>query len=57
MKTIKISGDATIADIINKHFINITKICKLKPTETETNELKLSEILDMFKNDQSILKI
>ena len=57
MKTIKISDDATIADIIKKNFINITKICKLKPTETETNELKLSEILDMFKNDQSTLKI
>ena len=30
---------------------------KLKPTETEINELSLSEILDKYKDHQSIVKI
>ena len=33
-----ISDETTIADTMNKHFVNITKKLKLKPTETETNE-------------------
>ena len=42
------------ADTMNKHFVNITKI--LKPTETETNELTLSEIMDRYKDHQGIVK-
>ena len=34
-----IFDETTIADTIKKHFVNITKKLKLKPTETETNEL------------------
>ena len=30
---------------------------KFKPTETETNELKLSDILDRYEDHQSIIKI
>ena len=52
-----ISDETTIADTMNKHFVNITKKLKLKPTETETNELTLSEILDRYKDHQSIAKI
>ena len=35
----KLSDGTTIADTMNKHFVNITKKLKLKPTETITNEL------------------
>ena len=35
----KLSDGTTIADTMNKHFFNITKKSKLKPTETITNEL------------------
>ena len=35
--------------------VNFTK--KLKPTETETNEFALSDILDSYKDHQSIIKI
>ena len=52
-----ISDEVTIAVTMNKHFVNITKKLKLKPTETETNELKLSEILDGYKDHWSIIKI
>ena len=45
-----ISDEVTIGVTMNKHFVNITKKLKLKPTETETNELKLSEILDGCKD-------
>ena len=41
-----ISDEITIAE--KKHFVNITK--KLKPTESETNELSLSEVLDKYKD-------
>ena len=34
-----ISDETTIADTMNKHFVNITKKLKLKPTETETINL------------------
>ena len=40
-----------------KHFINITKKLKLDLTETETNELTLSKILDSYKDNLSIIKI
>ena len=53
----KLSDGTTIADTMNKHFVNITKKLKLKPTETITNELKMSEILDKYKYHQSIVKI
>ena len=33
------SNETTIADTMNKHFVNITKKLKLKPTETETINL------------------
>ena len=52
-----ISDETTIVDAINKHFVKITKKLKLRPTETETNELTLSEILDRYKDHQSIVKI
>ena len=48
---------STTADTVNKYFVNITKKLKLKPTETEINELPLSEILDKYKDHQSIVKI
>ena len=43
-----ISDEITIAE--KKHFVNITKKLKLKPTESETNELSLSEVLDKYKD-------
>ena len=43
-----ISEETTIADTMNKHFVNITKKLKLKPIETEINELTLSEIQDRY---------
>ena len=52
-----ISYETTVADTMNKYFVNITKKLKLKLTETETNELILSEILDRYKDHQSIVKI
>ena len=52
-----ISYETTVADTMNKYFVNITKKLKLKLTETETNELILSEILDGYKDHQSIVKI
>ena len=45
-----ISDETTIADTMTKHFVNITKKLKLKSTETETNELLLSEILVRYKD-------
>ena len=41
-----ISDETTIADTMNKHFANIIKKLKLKPTGTDENELSLLEILD-----------
>ena len=38
-------------------FVNITNQIKFKPTETETNKLKLSDILDRYEDHQSIIKI
>ena len=52
-----ISYEKTVADTMKKYFVNITKKLKLKLTETETNELILSEILDRYKDHQSIVKI
>ena len=52
-----ISDETTFADTMNKYFVNIAKKLKLKPTETEINELSLSEILDKYKDHQSIVKI
>ena len=52
-----ISDETTIADTMNKYFVNITKKLKLKQSETEINELSLSEILDKYKDHQSIVKI
>ena len=46
-----ISDEITIADTLCKHFVNITKRSQLKPTETETNKLTLSEILDRYKDN------
>ena len=46
-----------IADTMNKYFVNVTKKLKLKQSETEINELSLSEILDKYKDHQSIVKI
>ena len=47
------SDETTIADTMSQHFLNITKKSKLKSTETETNEFKLSEMLDRYKDNQS----
>ena len=52
-----ISDETTIADTMNNYFVNITKKSKLKQTETEINELSLSEILDKCKDHRSIVKI
>ena len=52
-----ISDEATIADTMNKHFVNITKKLKLKQSETEINEVSLSQILDKYKDHQSIVEI
>ena len=52
-----ISDETTIADTMNKYFVNITKKLKLKQSETEINELSQSEILDKYKGHQSIVKI
>ena len=51
-----ISNETITADTMNKHFVNITKKLELKPTETETNELSLSEILDKYKTTTTLLK-
>ena len=47
------SDETTITDITYEHFVNITKKLKLKPIETEANDLTLSQILDRHKNYQS----
>ena len=52
-----ISDETTIADTMNKYFVNITKKLKLKQSKTEINELSLSEVLDKYKDHQSIVKI
>ena len=52
-----VSEETAIADTMNKYFVNITRKLKLKPTETEINEFSLSEILDKYKDHQSIVKI
>ena len=51
-----VSEETAIADTMNKYFVNITRKLKLKPTETEINEFSLSEILDKYKDHQSIVK-
>ena len=43
-------------DTMNKHLASITKKLKLKPTEIETSQLTLSEILDRYKDRQRIVK-
>ena len=40
-----ISNETTIADTMNKHLVDITKKLKLKPPETETNELTSKTLL------------
>ena len=52
-----ISDETTITDTMNKYFVNMSKKLKLKPTETEINHFSLSEILDKYKDHQSIVKI
>ena len=52
-----LSDEATIADTMNKHFVNITKKLKLKQSETEINEVSLPQILDKYKDHQSIVEI
>ena len=52
-----ISDETTIADTMNKHFVNVTKKLKLKPTEIVTNELTLSEILNRYRDHPSTFKI
>ena len=52
-----ISHEKTITDTMNKHFVNITKKLKFKQSETEIDELLLSEILDKYKDHQSIVKM
>ena len=52
-----ISDETTIADTMNKYFVNISKKLELKQSETEINELSLSDILDKYKDHQSIVKI
>ena len=52
-----ISDETTIANTMNKYFVNITKQLKLKQSETKINEPSLSEILDKYKDHQSIVKI
>ena len=52
-----ISDETTIADTMSKYFVNITNKLKLKQSETEINELSLSEILDKYKDHQSIVEI
>ena len=52
-----ISDETTIAVTMNKYFVNISKKLTLKPTETEINELSLSEILDKCKDHQSIVEM
>ena len=54
MKTIKVSDETTIADTTKKHFINISNKLELKPTETETNELTLSEIQSQMNDDKNL---
>ena len=48
---------ATIAGAMNKYIFNITKKVKLKPTETDINQLSLWQILDKCKYHQHIVKI
>ena len=52
-----ISDEATIADTMNKHFVKITKKLKFKQSETEINEVSLPQILDKYKDHQSIVEI
>ena len=52
-----ISDEATIADTMNKHFVKITKKLKLKQSETEINEVSLPQILNKYKDHQSIVEI
>ena len=48
-----ISDDITIADTMNKHFVNITKKSKLDPTQAETEEDTLPKILDWYQGHQN----
>ena len=48
-----ISDKKSIADTMNKQFVNITAKSKLKPTATEPNKL----ILNRYKGRQNIAKI
>ena len=52
-----ISNKTNIADTAHQHFSNITEKLELKPTESETNEFTLSEILDKYSDHKSIVKI
>ena len=54
----KIKSDETvIVGTVNKHFVNTTNKLKLQPTQTEKEELTLSETLDRNKYHPSIIKI
>ena len=52
-----ISDERAITNTLNQHFFDITKILDVKPTETETMGLTLSEIRDRYEDPQSIVKI
>ena len=51
----RIYDETTIAETINKQFVNVIKKLKLKPTETERNELALSKILVRMNDENNLL--
>ena len=53
----QISDETNFADTMNKHFAIITQKLKLKPTETNTNELTVPQIRDRYKDCKIIVKI
>ena len=48
-----ISDEITIADTMNKYFVNITKKSKLDPTQAETEEPTLPKMLDWYQDHQN----
>ena len=52
-----ITNETTIAEIINNYFTNITKNLNLTPSPSQSQNLTMNEIFDLYNNHPSINKI
>mgnify|MGYP001792074473 CR=1 FL=1 len=52
-----ISNENKVAEIMNNHFINVTKELNLKPDPAVNENITLTEIFDKYENHKSVVSI